>query len=189
MATVAVPGVAAGAAGPNLLTNPSFEAPDIATGTFAIFPSIPGWSFAPRNASVTSSGIEIQDHVAGNPDVRPPGAIPAGDQFVEMDSDGPSIVYQDVATTPGNTYRLEWLSSPRPNTLPEENIYRAVGGPDNTHVIGPIASGPQTIWTKYQFTFVATDTTSRIRFEDLSPEQPVGGLGAYIDRVSVREQS
>ncbi len=185
---MAAPGVASVGTGPNVVVNGSFESPDIPTGTFGIFPSVPGWSSQPRNADVTSSGIEIQDHVAGNPAVLPPSSIQAGSQFAELDSDGPSIYSQDVPTTPGKTYRLEFLYSPRPNTAPEENVFRVAGG-DVTTLIGPLTSGAQTNWSIFQFTFTATDTSSRIRFEDLSPEQPKGGFGAYIDRVSVREQS
>src|SRR4051794_1142982 len=113
-ALAALQGIAGAAAGPNLVVNGSFESPDVPTGTFQIFPSITGWNYVPRNPTVTSSGIEIQDHVAGNPAVLPANAIPAGDQFAELDSDGPSAYFQDVPTTPGKTYRLEFLYSPRP---------------------------------------------------------------------------
>ncbi|HZD61409.1 MAG TPA: hypothetical protein VE200_01305, partial [Xanthobacteraceae bacterium] len=66
------------AAAPNLIVNGSFETPDVPTGQFRIFSSIPGWTFQPR-AGATSTGIEIQDHVAGAP------AAGAGNQFVELD--------------------------------------------------------------------------------------------------------
>src|SRR5215217_1739476 len=116
-----VPVATAGAA-PNLILNGSFETPDVAPGNHGIFPSILGWSHQPR-AGVTSSGIEIQDHVAGAP------AAGAGDQFVELDSDGPSRIFQDVATSPGSTYRLSFLYSARPGTLAAENNFRATAGP------------------------------------------------------------
>ena len=112
-------------ASPNLMVNGSFETPNIPAGRFGIFPAIPGWSHQPRPGT-TSSGIEIQDHVAGAP------AAGAGDQFVELDSDGPSRIFQDVATSPGSTYRLTFLYSARPGTAAIENHFRVSAGPAPT---------------------------------------------------------
>lgn len=168
---------AAGSVGPNLIVNGSFEQPDIPTGAAAILPSIPGWSFAPRPGT-TSSGIELQDHAAGDP------AAGAGDQFVELDSDGPDLIYQDVATSAGSTYRLEFLYSARPNTPAVQNQFQVSAG-SATATIGPLTSGTQTNWLTYTLDFVASGSTSRIEFLDLSPEDPVGGFGAYVDEVSV----
>jgi len=169
----------AGSAGPNLIVNGSFESPDVPTGMAGIFPSIPGWSFTPRPGT-TSSGIEIQDHVAGGP------ATGAGDQFAELDSDGPYLMYQDVATSPGSTYRLQFLYSARPNTPAIENQFQVSAG-SATAIVGPLTSGTQTSWLTYTLDFLASGSTSRIQFLDLSPEQPepIGGLGAYVDEVSV----
>ncbi len=168
---------AAEAVGPNLIVNGSFELPDVPTGTFGFFPSVPGWSFAPRPGA-TSSGIEIQDHVAGAP------AAGAGDQFVELDSDGPYRMYQDVATEAGSTYRLEFLYSARPNTPAIENQFQVSAGPA-TAIIGPLPSGTETNWLIGTLVFVASGSTSRIEFLDLGPEAPQGGSGAYVDQVSV----
>jgi hypothetical protein len=168
---------AAASVGPNLIVNGSFELPDIPTGTAVISPSIPGWSFAPRPGT-TSSGIEVQDHVRGAP------AAGAGDQFVELDSDGPYLMYQDVATSPGSTYRLAFLYSARPDTLAIENQFQVSAG-SATAIIGPLTSGSATNWLTYTLDFVASGSTSRIGFLDLSPKDPVGGFGAYVDEVSV----
>jgi hypothetical protein len=169
--------VATAGAAPNLIVNGSFETPDIPAGSFGIFPAIPGWSHQPRTGT-TSSGIEIQDHVAGAP------AAGAGDQFVELDSDGPSRILQDVATSAGSTYRLTFLYSARPGTPAIENHFRVSAGPASTE-IGPLASAAQTSWTNGALDFVATAASSRIEYLDLSPEQPVGGVGAYVDLVAV----
>ena len=164
-------------AAPNLIVNGSFETPNVAAGSFGIFPAIPGWSHQPRPGT-TSSGIEIQDHSAGAP------AAGAGDQFVELDSDGPSRIFQGIATSPGSTYRLTFLYSARPGTQAIENHFRVSAGPSSVE-IGPVASVSQTSWTSAALDFVATASTSRIEYLDLSPEQAVGGLGAYIDLVAV----
>jgi hypothetical protein len=170
-------GAGTAAAAPNLIVNGSFEAPDVAAGSFGYFAEIPGWSHQPR-AGTTSSGIEIQDHVAGAP------AAGAGDQFVEIDSNGPSRIFQDVATSSGSTYRLTFLYSARAGTSASENHFRVSAGPSSLE-IGPLASAAQTSWTSAALDFVATASTSRIEYLDLSPEQPSGGVGAYIDLVAV----
>ena len=162
------------AAAPNLVVNGSFESPDVPTGRFGIFSSIPGWSFQPRTGA-TSTGIEIQDHVAGAP---APGA---GDQFVELDSNGSTRIFQDVATSPGSTYRLTFLYSPRPGTAAADNRFSVAAGPANAE-FGPLTSGAQTIWSNAAVTFVATAASSRIALLDLGPSN---GLGAYVDLVSV----
>jgi hypothetical protein len=169
--------VGTAAAAPNLIVNGSFETPDVPTGNIGIFPSIPGWSHQAR-AGTTSSGIEIQDHVAGAP------AAGAGNQFVELDSNGPSRIFQDVATSPGSTYRLSFIYSARPGTAAAENHFRVSAGPAAAE-IGPLASGAQTSWATRTLDFVATAASSRIEFLDLSPEQASGGLGAYVDLVAV----
>jgi hypothetical protein len=165
------------AAAPNLIVNGSFETPNVPAGSFGIFAAIPGWSHQAR-AGTTSSGIEIQDHVAGAP------AAAAGDQFVELDSNGPSRIFQDVATSPGSTYQLTFLYSARPGTPANENHFRVSAGASSLE-IGPLASAAQTSWTSAVLDFVATAATSRIEYLDLSPEQASGGVGAYIDLVAV----
>jgi hypothetical protein len=178
---VAVAGVigsaATAAAAPNLILNGSFETPNVPTGSFGIFASISGWSHQARPGT-TSSGIEIQDHVAGAP------AAGAGAQFVELDSDGPSRIFQDVATSPASTYRLTFLYSARPGTPAAENHFGVTAGPA-TAAFGPLAGGAQTSWANATLDFIASAASSRIEFLDLSPEQASGGVGAYVDLVAV----
>ena len=161
----------------NLIVNGSFESPDIPFGTYGIFASIPGWVHGvPPGA--TSAGIELQDHVAGAP------AAGAGDQFLEIDSDGPSRVSQHVATSPGTTYRLELLWSPRPFTSAAENEVGVVAGPASL-TLGPLAGGSSTNWTTASLDFVAVGASTEVALLDLGPEQAVGGFGAYLDQVSL----
>jgi hypothetical protein len=173
----ALTAVAPAAAAPNLIVNGSFETPNVPTFGFGIFPSIPGWSHQAR-AGTTSSGIEIQDHSAGNP------AAGAGDQFAELDSDGPSRIFQDLATSAGSTYRLSFIYSARPGTAPADNMFRVMAGPASAQ-FGPLTSPGQTQWATATLDFVATAGSSRVEYLDLGPEQAAGGLGAYIDLVSV----
>ena len=164
-------------AAPNLIVNGSFEEPNVATGSFAILPSVPGWSHQARPGT-TSAGIEIQDV----PGLVAPGG---GAQFAELDSDGPSRIFQDVATSPGSTYRLTFQWTPRPGTLAAENHFTVSAGPASA-TFGPLAGLAGASWRGAAIDFVATATSSQIAFLDLSPEQGANqGLGAFIDLVSV----
>src|SRR5262245_17159479 len=94
-----------GASAQNLITNGSFESPDIAFGTFGVFTTsgdVPGWT-----DTTDLCGIEIQDNCCGTPN--------HGDQYVEIDSDCPSTLSQTVATQPGASYLLTLLYSPHPS--------------------------------------------------------------------------
>lgn len=164
--------------GPDVVVNGSFELPDIPTGSFGIFASIPGWSHEARPGT-TSSGIEVQDHVAGAP------ATGAGAQFVELDSNGPSRVFQTISTTPGRTYRVTYSYSARPGTAAAQNHFTLTAAAASQE-IGPIAGGSQTNWVTATLDFVAAATSTEISFLDLGPEESSGGLGAYIDTVSVQ---
>jgi hypothetical protein len=171
-------GIAGTAGAQNLIVNGSFEEPNVPTPGIGFFPSIPGWSHQARPGT-TSAGFEIQDHVAGAP------AAGAGSQFVELDSDGPSRIFQSVATSAGSTYRLSFLYSARPGTPAVDNDFQVTAGPATLH-IGPLTSAGQTQWQAGTVSFVATGASSLIEFLDLGPEQPAGaGIGAYIDLVSV----
>ncbi len=67
------------APGTELVVNGGFEQPDIPRVSFRILGSLPGWTLSPGSRG---TGIEIQDNRAGAPQF--------GDQFVELDSNGPS---------------------------------------------------------------------------------------------------
>ncbi|MFN2608812.1 MAG: DUF642 domain-containing protein [Acidimicrobiales bacterium] len=163
------------ALGPDLIVNGSFEQPHIAPATFAITNSVPGWTLAPGSIG---TGIELQNHVAGTP--KPPQ-----DQFVELDSNGSTGIFQDVPTTVGTTYVLQFVYSPRPGTAAAENHFSVTAGSQSA-VVGPVAGGATTDWQPFSLAFVATSTTSRIQFFDLGPSD---GLGGYVDFVSVRAAS
>lgn len=156
--------------GPELVVNGSFEQPDIPTGTFAIPSSLPGWM-------ALGFGIEIQDHVAGNP------AAGAGAQFAELDLY--AGFYQDIATVAGRSYDLSFLYSARPNTQPADNHFRVTAGGAHAE-LGPLASTGSTNWEPYSFTFTASGPSTRIEFLDLGILS-TKGLGTYIDEVSVQE--
>ena len=153
----------------NVVVNGSFERPFVAARSTHPFPAIPGWRLA------FGPDIEIQNHVVGDP--------ARGRQFVELDSDASSGIWQKVPTTPGRLYRLQVYFSPRPGTSAAENILVVHW---RRYVIGTIsASGlglRNTHWTMYAFKVRAIRTSTRIELAD-------GGIsdsiGTFVDGVSL----
>lgn len=167
----------------NLIINGSFEDPDIPTGTFSIFGSLPVGPWG------SSNGIEIQDHVAGSPC---PGC---GDQFVELDTNQSSAMIQYFTSVVGQQYAISFLYSPRPGRTQPDNVINAYGYSTLTgyDLLGAIiVSGdgsllPDTSWSSHTFSFVADSTTSAVVFWDGGNFDPTysNGYGGYLDQVSV----
>ena len=150
----------------NIVVNGSFEMPDVPTGSFGLFGSIPGWTLA------SGPSIEIQDRVAGTPF--------QGNQFLELDSTGNSSVYQDLSTTPG-LYTLSFAFSPRPGVAANSMQVFWNGSPLTT--INVTGTGlPDTSWTVYSFGVTATGSTTRLQFTGLGPSD---STGEYVDDVMV----
>ena len=89
-----------GIANANLLTNGGFESTSMGYSSWGVFDSIAGWTKA-----LGTSGIEIQNHAAGNPY--------EGNNLVELDSYSNSGMYQSIATSIGQIYNLSFAYSPR----------------------------------------------------------------------------
>jgi hypothetical protein len=152
----------------DLIVNGGFEAPDIPTGTFAIFGAIPGW------ATSVGPGIEIQDHVAGSPF--------EGAQHVELDSTANSGMIQTVITTiPGHGYHFSYAYSPRRNVPADSNTVDVFfnGALIATHSISGIGL-TDTSWTLFTHHVTAVGAASTVEFR-------AGGfsnsLGGYLDAV------
>ena len=161
--------VASSARAQNLLTNGSFESPDVAGGTAEVFESIPGWTDA------TLCGIEVQDNCCGSPSV--------GSQHVELDSTCSSAISQTVTTTPGAKYLLTFDFSPRPSLIDNRLVVRWNG----VQVFDEIASSipgpppaPDTSWTAHAIVVTATGATATVEFKDGSFSD---GVGTYIDNL------
>ena len=168
---VAAPATAAGAPPPlrNAVVNGGFERPLVPMGSTAPFPSIRGWRLA------FGPDIEIQNHAVGDP--------AQGSQFVELDSDASSGIWQKVRTRPGRLYRLQLFFSPRPGTSAAENVlvvhWRRL-------VIARIRADGRgltnTAWKMYAFKVRALRTTTRIELADGGISDSVG---TYVDGVSL----
>jgi hypothetical protein len=153
----------------NAVANGGFERPLVALGSSHPFPVIRGWRLA------FGPDIEIQNHVAGDPE--------SGRQFVELDSDASSGIWQRVPTRPGRLYRLQLFFSPRPGISAAENVlvvhWRGL-------VVGRISADGRgltnTAWRMYAFKVRAIRTSTRIELADGGISNSVG---TEVDAVSV----
>ena len=172
-------------AGTNLILNGSFETPDIPPGELGpvggwqvFFLPILGWT------PILPGGMEIQDHVVGEPG-QAWGAY-HGDQLAEMDGEpryGNGGMYQTVNTIIGKTYTLSFAYSPRPGLASDSSgtelyINDVLVDTILTNGVGLI----NTVWSIYNYTFVATRTSSTIKF--MATGIPDGG-STLIDDVQL----
>lgn len=158
------------AAAVNLVTNGSFESPDIPTKSYRFLSSIPGWSLV----TGSKGRIEVQDRVAGSPF--------DGFQFVELDSTAVTGIFQDLATTVGQKYELTFAFSPRPTVA--QNILNINWGGNLVDSFSASGVGfSNTNWNTYTYELVATSATTRLSFDNLN--EISNSFGTYIDYVSV----
>ena len=154
----------------NLVRNGSFEHPLVRIHSSFPFASIPGWQLA------FGPNIEIQNHVAGDPAV--------GNQFVELDSDASSGIYQRVPTRPHRPYRIQFFFSPRPGTSAAENVLVVKW---HRRVVATLTADGRGLtnasWRLYAFKVRPSGgRTTRLEFDDGGISDSVG---TYVDGVSV----
>lgn len=154
----------------NLVANPSFEEPDIPSGSFRFFSAIPGWNLLPGSRG----SIEIQDNVAGSAFDR--------SQFVELDSNAVSGIVQNLNTEIGKTYQLQFAFSPRPGVA--QNLLNINWGGTLVDSLSANGTGlSNTNWQVYTYNLVATSTTTSLSFHNLNEFS--NSFGSYIDAISV----
>jgi MYXO-CTERM domain-containing protein len=151
----------------NLLIDGGFELPAIANGSYITASSIPGWTGTPN--------IEVQNHVAGSPF--------EGNQFVELDTDANSSMFQDFATVRGVAYTIHFDYSPRPGVSAASNGIELFWDDTLLAIVAMNGIGlGDTAWTGFDLTTVADGPVSRISFAAFGTSD---GLGGYLDDVSV----
>ena len=160
---VSAPGIAQA----NLIINSGFESPDIPTGSFSIFQSIPGWT------KTFGSGIEIQDNVAGSPF--------EGGQFVELDANSNSGMEQIITTASGQVYNLSFAFSARPG-IPETSNGIDIFW-DGLLLANVTANGTgllNTDWNVQNFMVTASGLNTSLEFRATGTSDSLGG---YLDAV------
>ncbi len=164
----------------NLVQNGGFEAPDVATNSYDIVPDsnpllkwLVAWT-SPQDGG--RLGLEIQDHVAGDPAV--------GAQHAELDGDHPVTISQQLATVPGQSYTINFKYSPRAGRTAADNTIKVKvdGSVLGADLAVDGTANANTVWLPYTRTFVADSTSTLLEFADTGTDTSYGG---YLDDVSV----
>jgi hypothetical protein len=176
----------------NLITNGSFETPDLdgidenGGNSWEVFDSILGWQ------TVEGTGIEIQ---------KSGTVVDAykGDQYVELDShnfDGPkkhtdsnSFMVQEVeGLTIGSWYELSFWYQPRTDKLNDNGIY-AYWGADILDQVLEVDGSKSTFggWTNFSTVLLATASEMNVGFQAFGKENTLGGFLDDVTLVSVPE--
>ncbi|ACU88138.1 DUF5801 repeats-in-toxin domain-containing protein [Desulfomicrobium baculatum] len=158
-------------ASPNLVTNGSFENPDV-TG-WGTYGNIPGWK-------AEAGQIEIQDSGAGGV------AAQHGGQLLELDAHGGTAtnatVTQSIPTANyGNLVLSFWFASRAYGDIAETNTVKVYWGDVE---IGEITDSVAGRWTQHSFNVAGNPDGSdvELRFVGAGTDDSYGGL---IDNVSV----
>ncbi|MEK7140654.1 MAG: SdrD B-like domain-containing protein, partial [Patescibacteria group bacterium] len=176
-------------AGVNLIENGSFEDPIVTNGAqWDIFELVLGWSIDWMNPDGVDPSLELHRGVAG-------WLSALGDQHAELDGDwyGPANsgqggastkIWQNVPTIVGETYKLKFSFSPRPQTQSPDNVLGVLlNGSDITNSpFSDTNNTNQTTWTEYTEQFTADNALTTVQFEDRGTEN---SLGTFLDNVSL----
>lgn len=163
-------------AGSLSLANGSFEQPAFTGGvTIVDESSIPGWT-----TTATDRQIEIW-RSPGNPRGYPAAQ---GSQFAELNAFQASMLYQDLATTPGQT--LYWSLKHRGREGTDTmSVMIGVPGTALTNVSGSLADGTAAWGTHTgSYTVPAGQTTTRFGFQALTTSTGSPSVGNLLDDIS-----
>lgn len=156
------------------IVNGGFEQPTVPTGSWGLYTQsqVPGWL-------TTDSRGQIELWSSGFLGVP----APQGRQFAELNANSASRLYQDVATTPGQT--LSWSLKHRGRA--GTDVMRVVIGAPGTTLTqsGPNLSDGTTAWGSHTGTYIvpAGQIVTRFGFEAVSS---VGGqaVGNFLDDIT-----
>lgn len=151
-----------------LVVNGSFEDPGVSSGTWNVFSSLPGWS--------SNNGIEVRNDVVGE--------AQDGQNFVELDGNRNSDMWQTITTVAGQLYELSFYYAPRIGVPAGSNGISVWWG--NTLLTNPAitASGigsTSNNWSLYTYTVLGTGSDV-LNFAAVGTSDTLGG---NIDNVAV----
>jgi len=165
--------------------NYSFESPNLPTTQF--FPPnvnqnvVPGWK-----TTASDSKIEVwRASTPANPFFEVIQAYD-GDQFVELNANEPSALYQDYVSPPGTVFTYSFGHRGRAGT---DVCQVKAGPPGGPYVnVGPPVSTGNTAWSTNtgSYTVPAGQTTTRFLFESVSTAAtgPTGpSTGNFLDAI------
>ena len=150
----------------NLLVNGSFEDDVIGAGSYATFGSLVGWNGG-------AEGIELRNNVVGT--------AQNGVNFVELDVDNNSSMFQTIHTVAGQLYNLSFYFAPRVDIKSDSNLIDVYWGSD--HLAGVTGDGfATTTWQKFSFNMLGTGGDVTLTFAAGGKSDSFGGS---LDNVSV----
>jgi hypothetical protein len=155
-----------GSASANMITNGSFEQPQISSGNWTVFTNINGW------ATTSGPGIEVRNNVAGT--------AYDGLNFVELDSNSNSAMSQTVATIANMHYTLSYWYSPRTGVDEASNGIELLFNGASLGIVKK--SGSNTTWIPETYNVTGTGNFDTITFRAVGISDSYGGS---IDNVSM----
>lgn len=160
---------------PTAVVNGGFEIPALPPGGYGQFTDsdVPGWQ-------TTASDGEFEFWGSGF------NGVPAaeGNNFVELNANEVSTLYQDLPTTPGTT--LQWSLQHR-GRAGVDTLRVLIGDPAGPLIqSGPDLSDGNTAWGAHSALYVvpAGQTTTRFAFESVSAAGGNATIGNFLDAVS-----
>jgi uncharacterized repeat protein (TIGR01451 family) len=157
------------------IANGDFEAPVLAPNSMSLIPEgdMPGWK--------TTAPDKVFEHWR---EVRQGFNAGSGSQFVELNANYVSQLYQDLPTTPGQTLRWELKHRGRLGT---DVMATKIGPPGGVLVQqGPQISDGPAVWGTYSgiYTVPAGQTTTRFAFDSISAAQNKPTHGNFLDGIA-----
>jgi hypothetical protein len=152
----------------NLIDNGSFEATSQASGSWAVYATLPGWT------TVAGSGIELRNNVAGT--------AYDGVNFVELDAYSNSAMQQTLATQAGQLYDLSFAYSARPGVADSKTNGIAVAWNGVTLMTVTGKGGAQHNWLEIGDLQVLGTGHDRLTFSAIGISDSLGGS---LDAVSL----
>lgn len=171
----------------NLITNGGFELPTVTTSTnFSGSYTISGWSgYATGNGITSASGI-VHGTASG-------GLAPVeGSQHLSLNGGSPlpgSYIEQFVSTTNNGLYRLSYEAGFSGNITDEVIQVEAQVFDSSSNLIAEQFTlvPDSALYTDQSITFTTTSASIRIRFTDISGENPYDD--AYLDNIRLEAVS
>jgi hypothetical protein len=152
-----------------MIRNGSFEEHQLKPRSYEHYESIPGWRLT------SGAKIELQR-----------GLQPAADgqQYVELASDAPTAITQDVPTEAGAMYELRFAYSPRPQI--ESNEVEVRWGDKVVATASGDGSGvSKTSWSRHRVVVTGYGPRASLTFVDKSAVADDKAAGGFIDDVQL----
>jgi hypothetical protein len=154
IALAALAAISATASASNLLSNGSFEDTAVASGTWNVFASVPGWTVTKANGSATPYGLEIRNNNVGT--------AQDGVNFIELDGYENDKIQQSFSTVVGKDYEISFWFADRAGVAAGSEGFSAsvVSGASSTSTGFGAVGDNGAAWHLITIDFTADSATS-----------------------------